>query len=183
MFWVLTRIYVNPYWKALDNLDVVTTGAFGRKETEERARSAGHVLDGAAKVSTQTIDMDRDGFAWVHAAELCFFEVRCDPDVVDRNDREQCLAGLNAISNLDGLVSDDAANGSVNGGVAEVQFCHPNIGAGLFERTVGRGGLSTGVGYLLWSSLGGGDFSLALRDGPLGFGNPSRCSGLRSLIG
>lgn len=89
MFLILTRINMNPYWKALHDLDVVATGVFGRKETEERTRCAGHVLDGAAKVSTQTIDVERDRFAGAHAAELCLFKVRSDPDVVDRNNCEQ----------------------------------------------------------------------------------------------
>jgi hypothetical protein len=182
VFLILTGINANPRGKSLHNLDVVAAGVFRREETEERPRRAGHVLYRAVESSAKAVYVEVDGFTGAHAAELRLLEVRGDPDVVDGNNREQRLAGLDSISDLDCLVSDNAADRSVNCGVAQVEFRNAYIGASLFKCADGRVGFCAGVGDLLWSSLCGGNFRLALRYSTFGFGNLACRRGLCSLI-
>ena len=100
MLRILATVNVNADWKTLHDFYVVAAGVFRRKKAEERPGRTCHVFNCAAIVAAEAVDVDGDGLAGVHAAELCFLEVRGDPDIANRDDGEQCLAGLNAIAEL-----------------------------------------------------------------------------------
>lgn len=48
----------------------------------------------------------------MHFAELCFFEIGRNPDVIDLRDREHLFAGLHALAQFHGFFVDDAVHGS-----------------------------------------------------------------------
>ena len=91
---------MNTGRKTLHDLDVVSAGVFWRKEAKERSGGSSHVFDAAAITTAETVNVDRYQFAGVHPLELGLFKVCGDPDVIDGNDREQRLAGLDAITDF-----------------------------------------------------------------------------------
>jgi hypothetical protein len=109
---VLALVDADAYRKALSDLYVVAARVLWRKETEERPRRAGHVLDGALVVAPEGIHVDRDRLARVHAPQLSFLEVRGDPDVVERHHSQKRLAGLDAVAEFNRLMTNHASTGA-----------------------------------------------------------------------
>jgi hypothetical protein len=120
MLRVLSLVDMDPYWKALYYLYVVAAGILGREQTEEGSGGPGHVLDCAVVVSSESVDMDGYGLARMHAAKLDFFEIRCDPDVIDGDHSQKGLTGLHPMTQFNGLVADHSAHRSVDFRVAQI---------------------------------------------------------------
>ena len=55
-------------------------------------------------------------------AQLRLLEVGGDPDVVERNDRHQLLAGRDVRAHFDRLFADDPVDRRDDGAVAEIEF-------------------------------------------------------------
>ena len=63
----------------------------------------------------------RTGSPGLHSLHLRLLEIGGDPDVVQRDQNHQGLAGLYPVTEFHGLAPDDAAHGSVDLRIAEVQ--------------------------------------------------------------
>ena len=74
------------------------------------------------------------GCPTLHFAQLVFFEVGRDPDVVEVDDLHQLLSGRNILSDFDGAIADDPAHWRDN-------FCVLQIELGLVEFSFFRIGL------------------------------------------
>ena len=144
---------------ALDDLDVVAGGVFGREEAEAGAAAELEAIDVGLEVAAwEGIDANADGLAGVHVGELGFLEIGGDPDVV-LDDGEEGLAGGGEVAGLDGLVRDaaglgggDAGVGELEGGVIDGGLC--DVDGGLCGADLGIGGLDGGLGGLDGAACG-----------------------------
>src|SRR2546425_10052917 len=131
---------------SLNDLDVIPGGVLGRQQTELCACRRRYAVD-VDFVYPSAICIDRYGsrLSRMHLGQLRLLEISSDPDIFQRNDRHQRLAGLNNLSQFYGLFADCSRNRRLNSGVFQIQ-------AGLLER--GFRELHAGFGRL----------SLRLRD-------------------
>jgi hypothetical protein len=84
------------------------------------AADAGDVpVPGAAAVG---IHFDFHRLRRPHVGQLRLFEVRGHPDVAQRNDRHQVLAGLDILSHIDGAAANDTIDWGFDGGVLEIEL-------------------------------------------------------------
>jgi hypothetical protein len=83
-------LYGNP----LHNFHVVAGGIFRGQEAEERTSGAGDAIDMAFVVAAGRVRVNFDPLADTHVAELRFFEVCGDPNLIEGNNREKLLPGL-----------------------------------------------------------------------------------------
>ena len=74
--------------------------------------------------AAEGVHADVNFLAGAHFAELRFFEIGGDPDVLRLADGEELFAGCNALANLYCFFSDDARDGRKN-------FCVRKIELGL----------------------------------------------------
>ena len=81
----------------------------------------------------KAVGMQGDGLPRPHVLKLCFLEIGSDPDIVDRDDRQKCLARLYAMSEFNGLVAYNTTNCRVNLRVAQVQFSRMQFRASLLD--------------------------------------------------
>src|SRR5579862_4673522 len=146
VLFVLILIEPDSHGESLHYLDVVSGGVLGREQAEQRTGGAGKALDLSLVVSSESVYSDRYGFTRAHVSELRFFEVCGDPDVVQRDNREQTLARLNTMAEFDRFPSDHAAHRRIDFRVAKVQLRGVQIGACLLQMAAGRVRFSAGVG-------------------------------------
>ncbi len=108
-------------------------------------------------------------------ADLGLLKVGGDPEVVERNDGKDVLAGGEVGAGNDALLVDDAGRGGLDLGIAKVELGLIDSGLGLGDGCVG--GAGTGLldlhllrrvpGGLLGLRLRGGETGLGLVDGVL----------------
>src|SRR5580704_10843817 len=188
VLFVLILIEPDSHGESLHYLDVVSGSVLGREQAEQRTGGAGKALNLSLVVTSESVDPDRYGFTRAHMSELRFFEVCGDPDVVQRDNREQTLARLNTMAEFDRFPSDHAAHRRIDFRVAKVQLRGVQIGACLLQMAAGRIRFSAGVGNLLRSDTGFVDLRLALNDEAARFGDlllsrsEVRAIGFHSLI-
>ncbi len=73
-----------------------------------RAGRRGDAVDVALELAAaERVHFDRGALAGRMFRELRLLEVRGDPDVVERDERHQRLAGLDDLADFDGLAADD----------------------------------------------------------------------------
>src|SRR5216684_1768423 len=109
MVGVLVSRQADPNRQTLHDFHVIAGRVFWRKETVLLAARSGESFDVAAVVAAGRIDVNRYRLASPDLAQLRFLEVSGDPDIVERNDREQLLSRLHALSNLDSFLSNHSA--------------------------------------------------------------------------
>jgi hypothetical protein len=74
--------------------------------------------------------MDAHGLTRAHVLELSLFEIRCHPDVINRNDGKQTLSRLNPLAEFDDLAANNTADRGIDFRIAKIQLCGAHIGAG-----------------------------------------------------
>ena len=111
----------NPHREPLYNLDVVAGRVLWRQKTVELAGRAGHALDITIVIASRSVGVNRDRLPAMHPAQLCFAEIRGDPDVVERNHGEQLLTGLHPLTHLDSLVTHNPGRRGDDMRVAQVE--------------------------------------------------------------
>jgi hypothetical protein len=68
------------------------------------------------------VDFDRRCLAGAHVGELAFLEIRLDPDILRRDQREQRVRCVDVVAHLQLLdFGDDPTLGCVDHGVGEIQ--------------------------------------------------------------
>src|SRR5207302_4141795 len=149
MLRILITIETNPHWEPLNNFDKVAAGIFRRQKAEQCSRGAREILDRPLVVATERINMNFHSLTRAHVFEQSFLEVRRHPDIVNGNDGKQTLSWLNPLAEFDGFASDDTTDGSVDFGIAKIEFSCPNIRLGLAHLADARFRLGLGVVYLL----------------------------------
>src|SRR5580698_8349047 len=139
----------------LDDLDIVSSGIFRRKEAQNGAGCAADLRD-LAIVFAAAVGIDADFYvlALAHMLELRFLEVGGNPDVVKRDERCHILADADVLADLDTLFRDNAGGRGDDRGVAEVELGLVERGASLLHlrsRLVCTGSLD---GHLLRPGFG-----------------------------
>ena len=122
MIAVFSRIEHDLHRNPLHDLHVIAGGILGRQQAETGAAGAGNAIDLALVAFSVGIDFDRDPLADFHIAKLGFLEVGGDPDIVERNDLHQFLAGGDVLADFDGAVADYACDRSNDFGVLQIQL-------------------------------------------------------------
>ena len=92
-------IKINPYRHALHDFNVVPGGVFRRQQTEDRARAPTHTRYPSFPRATVCIEFDLNGLSRSHMGQLRFFEVRGDPNIVERNNLYQLLSDADVLAN------------------------------------------------------------------------------------
>src|SRR5262249_46559399 len=171
MLRVLILVEANPHRKALHHFDVVSGRVFGWKQAEHGTSRSRKTLNRSLVVAAERVHSDRDRLTRSHVFELRLFEVCGDPEVIQRDDREQTLSGLHAMPQLHGLSSDYAAHGSVDFRITEIQLSGAQVGASLLQMAACRIGFRARIGYLLGSDPRGIYLRLALCHETSGLGD------------
>ena len=98
---------------ALHDFHIISRSIFGRQKTEAGAAGAGDAIDFAVISFAIGINFNGDGLADFHLAELGFFEVGGDPDIIERNDLHQFLTRGHVLSDLNGATADASVTGAM----------------------------------------------------------------------
>src|ERR1700682_1877013 len=125
-------------WHSLHYFHIVSGGILRGQQAETGAGGAGQRVNVAVIVAIVRINVNGDGLPWMHLFQLCFLEVRSDPDVVCLNDDEQLLPRLDSLTHFDRLASYDAAYRRDDFRVAQVQFRGGKLSAGTISICGGR---------------------------------------------
>src|ERR1700746_1721125 len=149
MLSILILIEPNSHWEPLHYFHVVSGRVLWRKQTEKRTGRAWKTLHFPLVVPSESVDANCHKLARPHPFELRLFEVRGDPDVVQRNNDKQALSRLDAVTELNRFPSNHAADRSVDLRVAEIELSSVQVGAGLLQVSRRRFGLGAGVANLL----------------------------------
>ena len=106
------RIERDPHRHALHDLDPVAGRVLRRQQGERRAGAGAEAFDRAVVRDLLAVDvgLELGRLADAQVAQLAFLEVGVDPDVVERDDREQRRAGLDALAELDAAPRDVAVD-------------------------------------------------------------------------
>src|SRR3954452_7761694 len=107
----------------MHHLDVVAGGVLRREETEARTSGAPDRVDMAIEVGAVGINCALGFLTRMHLLELRFLEVRCDPEVVEVDDRDEGLSGLYDLAGLNSAFAHDAGEGRTNSGVLQIELC------------------------------------------------------------
>ncbi len=108
MVLVLVGLEDNFYGYALHYLHVIARSIFRRQQTESCTGGAGNALHMTVVFARKGIHGNRGALSGMHVCELRLLEIRRDPDIVERNNGEQCLARLDVLSDLHVFVHDSA---------------------------------------------------------------------------
>src|SRR5512146_1965727 len=96
MFAVLAGSEFDSHRQALHHFHVVPGRVLGGQKTEAVAAGAGQISDIASVVAAESVDMDSDLLAAMHARELGLLEVGCHPDLIGLGHEHQGLPGLDS---------------------------------------------------------------------------------------
>ena len=107
MIFVLVSIKHDAHRNSLHHLYVVAGGVLRRKQTEPGTTCAANGEDFAFVLATGRVDLDLNRLSLLHVAQLRFFEVCRDPDIVDVDKRHQRLSWLNVLSHFGRTMADD----------------------------------------------------------------------------
>src|ERR1700685_861323 len=140
---ISSRLEHNLDRNALHHFHVVASGIFGRQQAEAGAAGAGDAIDFTLVIASGRIYFDVDFLTDFHLTQLRLFKVGGNPDVFERNNLHQFLAGSDILPDLDGAVADHAIDGSNDFCVLQVQLRLIEIG--LFALDIGFGGSGTGA--------------------------------------
>jgi hypothetical protein len=127
----------------LHDFHVIAGGIFRRKQAEERPGCAGDAVHVALEGFAAGINMNFGLLSHTHVAKLRLFKVRGDPDLIERHDSEQLLAGLHVHADDDRFIHLAADRGD-NFRVLQVQLGLLQRGALLFH--VGNRGAGSRLG-------------------------------------
>src|SRR5882724_3018854 len=86
--WLENNLYRNP----LDDLDVVARSIFRWQQAEQRSRRASNAIHMTSESPAVRIHVNLCFLPSLHVPELRLFEVRSNPDLVERNHGQQLLA-------------------------------------------------------------------------------------------
>src|SRR5207302_2971686 len=138
------------------------------QEAEACTTGAGEAIDFSFVSFSVGVDVDGDRLADFHLTKLGLFEVGRDPDVVERDDLHQFLAGGDVLSDFDGAIADDAGNRRCDFRVLQIQLSL--IEVGFLAQGIGQGGGGLGSRdlQLLRAGLGVAPVSFSLRQFCLG---------------
>ena len=108
------------YGNTLDNFHIITCRILRREETESSSAASLDTIDMPTKFrAMQRIHFDFDWLPGPHVANLIFFEIRRNKDLL-RHEREQTLSSLNVLSGHDRLFGDPARLGRQDPGIGLV---------------------------------------------------------------
>ena len=146
----------------LHNFYIIAGGVFRREQAQHGARCAPNLSDLSLIGFAGGVDLNVNGLAGRHVAQLRLLEVGRDPQIFKRNQGKQVLADGNVLVNFNALASDDAGSRSDNPGIAEVEFGLIKLSLGLGH--LGQSGLGAGTlqCHLLRAGLGGVVLGLGL---------------------
>src|ERR1700722_20349913 len=106
MIWILSLPQSNPDRQSLHDFHIVAGGVLRRHEAVLLAARTAHPFHVGLEVAADRVNVNRRALPGLHAANLRFLEIRGDPDIAQRNDREELLARLNTLAIFDRLLSD-----------------------------------------------------------------------------
>ena len=95
------RIFTGMRCTTLTKLPVAFSGG---KQAQAAAGGAGDGIHVAAHGSAVHVHFDFGALSGMYSGQLGFLEVRRDPDVLQRNDGHQALAGLDDLTGLDAIL-------------------------------------------------------------------------------
>src|SRR5215475_13594825 len=127
MLWVLIWIEANPHRQSLYDFNEVAASILGRQKAEQSSSRTGEIFHRSFVITTERIDVDRNRLAGPHVLQLSFLEIRSDPDIVERNKREQTLPRLNPLAKFDRLAPNHPTDRRVYFGVAQIQLGGANV--------------------------------------------------------
>ena len=99
---------VDAYWNALHHLHVISGRVLRRKERKHRAGGAADLGYLAVVVLAGGVHCNLDRLPGGHVAQLRLLEVGRDPQIFQRNQREQVLPRGDVLVDLHALAGDDA---------------------------------------------------------------------------
>src|SRR3989442_4243432 len=135
---VLRTVEDDLHRHALHDLDEVAGRVLRRQQTEARTRRAGDAVHLAVELSSaERVDVHLHALAGTHVLQLRLLEVGCHPDLVDLHEREERLARLHDLSDVDAFLRNNAGRRRVHDGVLKIQLCLRQIRARLLHA---RGG-------------------------------------------
>src|SRR5579885_422282 len=142
MLRVLPAIEADAHWNALHDLDIVSAGVFGRQQAERLAGGAGNALD-ITSVTAPAVGIDRDpgALAGPHVAHLGLLKESGRPDVVQTDDRQQRLAGLDVLPDFGASLVGDSVDRRDHRRVLKIQTRLLDSRLGLLDAGVGGAGL------------------------------------------
>src|SRR6266852_719300 len=114
----LARLEPDTNRQSLHHLDVVACGILRRQQTVAGTGSPPEAFHHSAVVASDRIDVHARALADAQVLDLCFAEICGDPDLVGLGEREQLLAGLYPIADVDRLFAPAPVHRGNNGCVA-----------------------------------------------------------------
>ena len=123
--------------------------------------------------AAKRVDFHRRALAGTHVLQLRLLKVRGDPYVVDLHEREERLARLHDLPDVDPLLRDDAGRGRLDDGVLQVELRLRERRARLLRVRVGGGRPRFGHRDLLRCGLRGLQFGVCLLFAGAGLHQPA----------
>src|SRR5262245_28641027 len=134
---VLSRLKDDFYGDPLHDFDVIACGIFRRKQAEKWTGRSGDAVDVALVATSIGIRVENHRLTGPDVPKLRLFEISRDPHVLERNQCQQLLAGLNIHSN-DHRLSHLTGHRGNNFCVVKVQLRLLESRALLLDRGFGR---------------------------------------------
>src|SRR5438128_4182649 len=130
---IARAVGADPDGHPLHDLREIPRRVVRRQQRELRTSSGGQALHPPVEQAPGIrVDGELDRLAGLHVRGLCLLQVRHHPDVLERHDAHQRLAGLDQLAHLDGLLAHHAARRREQARVGELQ-------RGLVARRTRRG--------------------------------------------
>ncbi len=100
---IFTPVQADGNRKPLNDFHKIARSIFRGKQAGDRSGRSRHALHITVKLAFIGVDADIDLLACVHFAELCFFEIGRNPNIVDLRNHEHLVAGLHALAQFYGF--------------------------------------------------------------------------------
>src|ERR1700728_4906211 len=108
---------------ALHHFDEITCCVLRREQRLSRSGGAGNRVHDAVEVAAICVHVNSRALPRSHVVHLCFFEVRRNVDLVERNQREQQVSWYDILSQMYGQLGDLAGDRRLDRGVSKIQLC------------------------------------------------------------
>ena len=107
---------------ALNHFHIISSGIFRRQQASDRTACSSNALHVTLISFAVRVNINVGGLADLHVPQLCFLEVRRDPNVVKIDDFHHLLPNGNVLPHFDGAVGDDATYWRDDLGVLQIEL-------------------------------------------------------------